>query len=209
MNGYTALIRSLGTTGVLLLLALVLLAIVSAIVAFDRWPDGGRASTVDRVAVDRSELRRVETVQVAKRRSASVVRGAVAVRSPAGATIGALDAGDAILVVDGGRDDQSDGGGFGPPPPPVPFDAPGEGGGGAARLNNSGSSAPPAPPQPDETIVRRAACDARDALGEAGAALAPACGPGGRDIVREAGDTTTTDAVDAAVSDLTDLTLAR
>src|SRR5947209_8071534 len=35
-----AYIASLGTTGVLLAASLLMLAIVSAVVAFDRWPDG-------------------------------------------------------------------------------------------------------------------------------------------------------------------------
>lgn len=186
MNVHTATIRSLGITGVLLLLALVLLAIVSAIFAFDRWPTSGATSTVERVAVDRPDARRVDTVLVRTERPAPVVRGAFLTRS-SGAFATASGAGDAILVGDREPADQSDGGGFGPPPPTVPSAPPGEGGG---NLRFNGTGGPTIdPPDPDEPrpIIREAACDAREALGEAGAPLDPACqqapGPGQRGLV--------------------------
>jgi hypothetical protein len=186
VNGHTAIIRSFGTTGVLLVLALVLLAIVSAIVAFDRWPESGGASSVERIAVDRSEVRRVETQLVRAEREAPVVRGVVAVRAP-GASATAPGAGDVFLVADRGAGGQSDGGGFGPPPPPVPFNAPGDGGGvggGTSRSAGNGGSTVPGPPEDDDPI-RTAACGVGEALGEAGSALAPACRPGSRGLVRE------------------------
>ncbi len=108
------------------MLALVLLAIVSAIVTFDRWPEGGSASSVERIAVDRPEARRVETELVRAERTTAVVRGVVAVRDGASATASGADG---VFLVAEGPGDQSDGGGFGPPPPPVPILAPGEGGG--------------------------------------------------------------------------------
>lgn len=177
MNGHTALIRSFGITGVLLLLALVLLAIVSAIVAFDRWPDGGGASSVERVAVDRPDVRRVQTVLVRARRSAPVVRGVFVARSASGASATALGAGDVLLVGDREPTDQSDGGGFGPPPPSVPFAAPGEGGGGLRAVGGGGGGgASPVPGEPESpSVIRQATCGAREALGEAGAPLDNAC----------------------------------
>jgi hypothetical protein len=181
---HTATIRSLGITGVLLLLALVLLAIVSAIFAFDRWPTSGTTSTVERVAVDRPDARRVDTVLVRSERPAPVVRGAFLARS--GDALATSGSGGALLAGDREPAGQSDGGGFGPPPPAVPFAPPGEGGG-ATRLTGTGGGAvnqPQAPP--DASIVRQAACGARNALGEAGAPLDPACqpaSPGQRSLV--------------------------
>jgi hypothetical protein len=177
VNGHTATIRSLGITGVLLLLALVLLALVSAIFAFDRWPDSGSAGTVERVAVDRPDARRAETVLVRSRRPAPVVRG-VFVARPAGAFATAPGAGDAILVDDREPVDQSDGGGFGPPPPTVPLIPPGEGPG-TTRVVNTGGGPPSACTsdcQP-RSLIAEATCSARDALGQAGRPLDPACEP--------------------------------
>jgi hypothetical protein len=180
VNGHTAIIRSLGITGVLLALALVLLAIVSAIFAFDRWPTTGGASTVERVAVDRPDARRVNTVLVrADERSASVVRGAFAATVSDAAFATALGAGDAFLVGDREPAGRSDGGGFGPPPPSVPFAAPGEGSGGTRFAGSGNGGTPPAEtPEPD-SIIHQATCGARDALGQAGAPLEPACQPEG------------------------------
>ena len=177
MNSHAAIIRSLGITGVLLALALVLLAIVSAIFAFDRWPTSGSASTVERVAVDRSDARRVDTVLVRAERSASVVRGAFAAAAADGAIATALGGSDAILVGDGEPAGRSDGGGFGPPPPSVPLVPPGEGGGGirVAGTGNGGGAQPEAPDS--DSIIRQATCGAREALGEAGSSLETACEP--------------------------------
>jgi hypothetical protein len=200
VNGHTALIRSFGTTGVLLLLALVLLAFVSAIMAFDRWPDSGSASAVEHVAVDRPETRRVETVRVEVRRPAPVVRGVFVARSPAGPSTTAIGAGDVFLVADREPGGQSDGGGFGPPPPPVPFAAPGEGGGGT-RVRPAENAPPATGPEP-QPLLQRAACETRDALGQAGTPLDSACNPG-RGNIREA----VTEATGLGVQ--VDLTLAR
>ena len=46
MKATKAYIASLGTTGVLLAASLLMLAVVSAVVAFDRWPDGRVSSRV-------------------------------------------------------------------------------------------------------------------------------------------------------------------
>jgi hypothetical protein len=213
VNGHTVIIKSFGTTGVLLVLALVLLAIVSAIVAFDRWPESGSSSTVERIAVDRPEARRVETRLVAERRPTSLVRGVVAVR-PSGTSATASGAGDVFLVADGGRGGQSDGGGFGPPPPPVPFDAPGEGGGTVRTLGNNAAASGTLPgggPPPSENPIQRAACDARQALGPAGTPLDSACRAGDRGLVREAvaGAGSVPGAVRDAIRGATQLELTR
>jgi hypothetical protein len=197
VNGHTAIIRSFGITGVLLLLALVMLAIVSAIVAFDRWPQAGGASTVERVAVDRPSARRVDTVLVRSRRPAPVVRGVFVARS--GTSASALGPGDVFLVRDREPTDQIDGGGFGPPPPSVPSVPPGEGGG-PARFVGTGNNGPGPEPPPPRTFIQEATCGARDALGDAGTSLDPACSPetpgggGGRDAVPQALGDTVTDA---------------
>jgi hypothetical protein len=128
----------------------------------------------------------VETVRVEARRAAPVVRGVFVTRSSAGGSATALGAGDVFLVADREPGGQSGGGGFGPPPPPVPFRPPGEGGGGPVvpRVGPTNNPGPPDPPGPDDPI-QRAACDARDALGAAGAPLDRACRPGSRGVVRE------------------------
>jgi hypothetical protein len=46
MKATKAYIASLGTTGVLLAAALLMLAVVSAVVAFDRWPNGNVSTRV-------------------------------------------------------------------------------------------------------------------------------------------------------------------
>ena len=140
---------------------------------------------MERVAVDRPGARRVETVLVGSRRSTPVVRGVVVARSTTGAFATAPGGGDVLLVGDREPIDQFDGGGFGPPPPSVPFAAPGEGGG-PARFAGTTSN-PPAPPvDPPRGVISQATCDARDALGEAGASLERACNPGQRGVLREA-----------------------
>ena len=158
-----------------------MLAIVSAIVAFDRWPESGGASTVERVAVDRPSARRVETVLVRSRRSTPVVRGVFVARS-SGTSATAVGAGDVFLVDDREPIDLADGGGIGPPPPSVPFAAPGEGGG-APRFTRTAGPAPVTEQPGESTIIRQATCHAREALGEAGDPLEPGCAPsnpGGR-----------------------------
>jgi hypothetical protein len=47
-----AYIASLGTTGVLLAASLLMLAVVSAVVAFDRWPGGAVANPVQTLVLD-------------------------------------------------------------------------------------------------------------------------------------------------------------
>src|SRR3954454_24183349 len=46
MKATKAYIASLGTTGVLLAASILMLAVVSAVVAFDRWPGAGVSSPV-------------------------------------------------------------------------------------------------------------------------------------------------------------------
>ena len=93
-----------------------------------------------------------------------------------------------FLVRDREPTDQIDGGGFGPPPPSVPIVPPGEGGG-PARFVGAGNNGPGPAPPPPRTVIQEATCGARDALGDSGSPLDPACatgGPGGRGTVRGA-----------------------
>lgn len=193
MNLRTAIIRCFGTTGVLLALSLVLLALVSAIVAFDRWPEGTGAGTVQPVAVEPGQARRVDTVAVRTRPRITVARGVFVARAPA--TSGLTLARPGGASGDGGPGGRTLLSVVGPPPPTVPASPPGEGGGGAtrvARQPGAGSQTPPGEPN----VVRDAACGARDALSTAGAgaALDPACQPGGKTLeplAAEAVDTVT------------------
>src|SRR3954452_91748 len=52
MKATKAYIASLGTTGVLLAASVLMLAVVSAVVAFDRWPGAGVASPIQTVALN-------------------------------------------------------------------------------------------------------------------------------------------------------------
>src|SRR3954463_1523853 len=52
MKATKAYIASLGTTGVLLAASVLMLAVVSAVVAFDRWPGAGVASPVKTLALN-------------------------------------------------------------------------------------------------------------------------------------------------------------
>src|SRR4051794_445355 len=51
MKATKAYIASLGTTGVLLAASILMLAVVSAVVAFDRWPDGHVSTRVQTLAL--------------------------------------------------------------------------------------------------------------------------------------------------------------
>ena len=128
---------------------------------------------MERVAVDRPSARRVQTVLVRSRRTAPVVRGVFA-EGTSGASATALGAGDVFLVGDREPTGQSDGGGFGPPPPSVPFLAPGEGGG-VPRFTSTGTGGGGDGDGDEPTLIEEATCGARDALGEAGTPLEPAC----------------------------------
>ena len=202
MNTHTAFIRSLGIAGVLLALSLALLAFVSAVVAFDRWPEGAGASAVERVAVEPSEGRRVETVVVRSRPGASVVRGVTL----AGALAVSTSSGSGgALPTAGGTSERPNGGGFGPPPPRVGVRPPGEGGDGTVRQVASTGGGGGGPE--DENPIQEAACDARDTLSgaspDAGQALTPAC-DGRRQTVRE-----TLTALGKTVESLTGVGLVR
>jgi hypothetical protein len=52
MRATKAYIASLGTTGVLLAASILMLAVVSAVVAFDRWPDGDISTRVQTLVLD-------------------------------------------------------------------------------------------------------------------------------------------------------------
>src|SRR3954452_6073383 len=108
MKATKAYIASLGTTGVLLAASLLMLAVVSAVVAFDRWPGAGVTTRVptlvltDRPAAIRvgahslapsvtPAARRAATGLAAPRRAATVVP-TVGVRPVTGITRPALAA---------------------------------------------------------------------------------------------------------------------
>ena len=52
MKATKAYIASLGTTGVLLGASILMLAVVSAVVAFDRWPNGNISTRVQTLVVE-------------------------------------------------------------------------------------------------------------------------------------------------------------
>jgi hypothetical protein len=63
MRARAAYIRSLGTTGILLLAAILLLGVVGALVGFHRWPDGAVGQTVPTVPVKPSQEGRLRLVR--------------------------------------------------------------------------------------------------------------------------------------------------
>ena len=90
MRARAAFIRSLGTTGILVAAALLMLAIVSALVAFRAWP-GGTGESVAAVPVtphqgSRVDLKQIRTAsppRAAVRRLAAPVRARTATAPPA------------------------------------------------------------------------------------------------------------------------------
>lgn len=52
MKATKAYIASLGTTGILLAASILMLAVVSAVVAFDRWPNGNLSTRVQTLVLD-------------------------------------------------------------------------------------------------------------------------------------------------------------
>ena len=83
MKATKAYIASLGTTGVLLAASILMLAVVSAVVAFDRWPGGQVAAPVktlvltDKAAPIRVSARAAEPSATASARSAPSAAGAL------------------------------------------------------------------------------------------------------------------------------------
>jgi hypothetical protein len=63
MRTRAAYIRSLGTTGILLIAALMLLGVVGALVSFDRWPDDAVGETVPTVPVSPAPQRTLQVVR--------------------------------------------------------------------------------------------------------------------------------------------------
>src|SRR4051812_17587789 len=83
MKATKAYIASLGTTGVLLAAAVLMLAVVSAVVAFDRWPGGNVASPVKTLVL----TERPQSIRVTERSSGAPATptraGTTAARGPA------------------------------------------------------------------------------------------------------------------------------
>src|SRR3954451_18865194 len=88
MRATKAYIASLGTTGVLLAASVLMLAVVSAVVAFDRWPNGNVSTRVQTlVLTDKPAPIRVSARAVARpaqaARSVSAATGSAAPRAVA------------------------------------------------------------------------------------------------------------------------------
>src|SRR5215216_5614487 len=81
MRATKAYIASLGTTGVLLAASILMLAVVSAVVAFDRWPGGNPAAPVKTLVLsDKAPAIRVSAHALGSsatpRHDATAIRGA-------------------------------------------------------------------------------------------------------------------------------------
>src|SRR5438128_1965419 len=86
MRATKAYIASLGTTGVLLAGSLLMLAVVSAVVAFDRWPGGNVTAPVQTVVLDdKPAAIRVSESSTAPSAVRAPARLAAALRSTANA----------------------------------------------------------------------------------------------------------------------------
>jgi hypothetical protein len=83
MRATKAYIASLGTTGVLLAASLLMLAVVSAVVAFDRWPGAGVTTRVPTlVLTDRPAAIRVGAHSLAPSVTPAARRAATGVAAP-------------------------------------------------------------------------------------------------------------------------------
>jgi translation initiation factor IF-2 len=83
MRATKAYIASLGTTGVLLAASLLMLAVVSAVVAFDRWPGAGVTTRVPTlVLTDRPAAIRVGAHSLAPAVTPAARRAATGVAAP-------------------------------------------------------------------------------------------------------------------------------
>src|SRR5690242_16159408 len=108
MKATKAYIASLGTTGVLLAGSILMLAVVSAVVAFDRWPGGEVSTRVQTLVLDEqaapirvtSRSTAPSATLAVARRGATSARGPVATRPRAGA--GPINAGGRLGVVERG-----------------------------------------------------------------------------------------------------------
>jgi hypothetical protein len=88
MKATKAYIASLGTTGVLLGASLLMLAVVSAVVAFDRWPNGNVSTRVQTlVLTDKPAPISVSARVVTSRPAAAARTGSAATRSAASPVI--------------------------------------------------------------------------------------------------------------------------
>jgi hypothetical protein len=80
MRARAAYIRSLGTTGILVVAALLMLGVVGAVVGFHRWPEGAVGGTVPSVPLKTAPQRVLTAVRdVRKAPTASLTRAARAV----------------------------------------------------------------------------------------------------------------------------------
>src|SRR4051812_33652901 len=85
MRATKAYIASLGTTGVLLGASILMLAVVSAVVAFDRWPNGHVSTRVETLVLKDSPT----PIRVGAAASAAAARAAAGAAAAAVARPGA------------------------------------------------------------------------------------------------------------------------
>lgn len=108
MKATKAYIASFGTTGVLLAGSVLMLAVVSAVVAFDRWPGGEVSTRVQTLVLDeQASPIRVTSQSAAPSATPGVARsGAVSDRGPVAARpragTGPINAGGQLGVVERG-----------------------------------------------------------------------------------------------------------
>jgi len=111
MRATKAYIASLGTTGVLLGASLLMLAVVSAVVAFNRWPDSGVSTRVQTLMLnDQAAPIRVSAVAPGARAgaAAAAARGAAARGGTVPRVLGRTFTGGRLGTI-----------GSGPPPAPA------------------------------------------------------------------------------------------
>jgi hypothetical protein len=146
MRARGAYIRSFGVTGLLVTAAFIMLAIVSAIVAFNGWPSDAAASRVDSVALDVPVATSAPeaTVVLVRPDPPAAQRAASATRTRASrAASGSRAAPTALTVPPDSLQQQS-----APAPAPAPEPAP------AAQPAPEAPAAPAAPaaPRPGDTL---------------------------------------------------------
>jgi hypothetical protein len=128
MRARAAYISSVGTTSILVVSAVLLLAVVSALVAFRGWPGHTAGDAVASVPVESSappvDVRRVAKLPVVRARRVSAVAHAVVTRrlSTAGLVKDPIARGraiDGVVAVEGPRMTPVQQAAPQPPPPPV------------------------------------------------------------------------------------------
>src|SRR5438045_7217666 len=100
MKATKAYIASLGTTGVLLAASILMLAVVSAVVAFDRWPGAGAQAPVKTlVLADTPAAIRVGTHSTAPSATAAARNATLAALGRPRVTTAPLAAGHGLIGI--------------------------------------------------------------------------------------------------------------